>query len=156
VALFPQVVHVVETAGRYDENQDSFSYVSFFSTTPGKLTKEVENFMGEEFACGTNKSIDFVGFTMKYGCLSYKDSGDGWSESEIPMLHVERDSVSGVRQTRVLIDTKHSTRWTLAINTKEISDFTFEGDKHFYLLAFHASLEFLPENNQLFVLTCYH
>lgn len=121
------VVHVVET-GEYLGNQEPVSYISLFSNTPGKLTKEAENLKDEEFACGTNKSIDYVGFTVKYGCLSSKNTGDGWSKSDIPTLHVESDSVSNVRQTRVLIDTRHSTRWTAAINTEEIEDFTFEAN----------------------------
>lgn len=127
-------MHVVETAGNFDENHDPLSYISLFSTTPGKLMKEVESLRDEEFVCGMNKSVDFVSFTVKYGCLSSKDSGYGWGKSDIPTIHVESDSVEAVRQTRVLIDTKHSTRWTLAINTEEISDFTFEGKKHAYLL----------------------
>lgn len=131
-----QVVHVVETAGKYDENQDPLSYVLIFSVTPGKLIKEVESLQDEQLACGTNKSVDFVSFTVKYGCLSSKDSGYGWSKSEIPTLHVERDLVADARESRIFIDTKQATRWTITINTNEISDFTIEGDNHAYLLAF--------------------
>src|SRR4051812_25736839 len=108
-----QVVHVVEAAGKYDEKSDPSSYVSLFSMTPGKLTKEVENLKDEEFSCGTNKNIDLVSFTVKYGCFSSKDSHSGWSKSDIPTLHVESDSRADVRQTKVILDTKHSTRWTV-------------------------------------------
>lgn len=128
IARTVNVVHVVEAPGRYDNNQDPLSYISLFSTTPGKLTDEAMNLKDEEFSCGTNRSVDFVGFTVKYGCFSFKDSGYGWSKSDIPTIHVESDSTSGDRQTRVLIDTAHSIRWTLAINTEEISDFTFEAN----------------------------
>nr|XP_010943482.1 endoplasmic reticulum metallopeptidase 1 isoform X1 [Elaeis guineensis]XP_010943483.1 endoplasmic reticulum metallopeptidase 1 isoform X1 [Elaeis guineensis]XP_019701584.1 endoplasmic reticulum metallopeptidase 1 isoform X1 [Elaeis guineensis] len=119
------VVHVVDTTGRYG-SQDPASFVSLFSATPGKLTKEVENLKDEEFACGRNKTLDFVTFTVNYGCWSSKDGNNGWSKLDIPELHVESDYMSDVRKTRVLIDTKLATRWSLAVNGEEISDFTFE------------------------------
>lgn len=119
----------MDATGRYG-NQDPASFVSLFSATPGKLTKEVENLRDEEFACGRNKTLDFVTFTVNYGCWSSKDCNNGWSKLEIPELLVESDSMPDVRKTRVLIDTKQATRWSLAVNREEISDFTFEGEKY--------------------------
>ncbi|CAL9752585.1 unnamed protein product [Musa acuminata subsp. burmannicoides] len=122
------VVHVVKTKGN-SENQDASSFISLSSLTPGKLTEEVKNLNDEEFTCGRNKTIDFVTFTVKYGCWSSKDSGSGWSKSDIPIVHVEHDSIaSGARKTGIFIDTKISKRWSLAINREEIRDFTFEAD----------------------------
>jgi hypothetical protein len=44
------------------------------------------------------------------------------------VLHVESDSVTDdARRTVVSVDTKSSTRWTLAINRQEIDDFTVDG-----------------------------
>lgn len=74
-------------------------------------------------------TTDFVTFTMKYGCSSYKESNTGWSKSEVPVLLVESDSVTGgARQTVVSVDTKSSTRWALGINKDEIDDFTVQGE----------------------------
>lgn len=140
-----QVVHVVETVGEYGQKPEPLSYVSLFSLIPGKLTKEVEILKDEEFACGMNKSIDLVGFTAKNGCFSSKNSQSGWSKSDIPTLHVENDSTAGVRQTQVLLDAKHSTRWTVKINAEEISDFTLEGNKHVGLFSFLCFFRFLPD-----------
>jgi hypothetical protein len=50
-----------------------------FSNTPGKLIDELVDLGDEEFYCGRNMT-DFVTFTMKYGCLSYKESNTGWSK----------------------------------------------------------------------------
>ncbi|XP_072988907.1 uncharacterized protein [Typha latifolia] len=122
------VVHVVDTTGKYGDSPEPLSFISLFSTTPGKLTKEVENLKDEEFVCGRSKALDFVSFTVKYGCGSHKESKKGWSRSEIPTLQVESDLITDVRETRVSIDTKLSTRWVLAINKEEIRDFTFQVD----------------------------
>ena len=35
------IVHVVDATGRLDSSQNPTSYMSLFSTTPGKLTKEI-------------------------------------------------------------------------------------------------------------------
>jgi hypothetical protein len=51
-----------------------------FSNTPGKLTDELVDLGDEEFYCGRNMTTDFVTFTMKYGCSSYKESNTGWSK----------------------------------------------------------------------------
>ncbi|KAA8539313.1 hypothetical protein F0562_026005 [Nyssa sinensis] len=118
------VVHVVDTT-EYGENQEPSSYISLFSTTPGKLTKEVEH-IGEGFICGREKVFDFVTFSVQYGCWTQNDAGSGWSKSDIPALHVESDRKGTDRITRVSIDTKVSTRWSLAINTEEIEDFKFK------------------------------
>ncbi|KAJ4978790.1 hypothetical protein NE237_009570 [Protea cynaroides] len=126
VARAVNVVHVVETTGQYGENQNPISYISLFSPTPGKLTKEVEHFKEEGFICGKEKEIDFVTFTVKYGCWSSDDTLNGWSKSDIPTLHVESDEKGDDRSTRISIDTKVSTRWSLAINTQEITDFKLE------------------------------
>ncbi|CAM0903764.1 unnamed protein product [Alopecurus aequalis] len=123
------VVHVVDTTRMKDGNTEPLSYISIFSNTPGKLTKELTNLRGEEFSCGRNMTTDFVTFTVKYGCRSYKSSNTGWSKSEVPVLHVESDSsADDARVTVVSVDTKSSTRWTLAINMQEIDDFTIQVD----------------------------
>ncbi|XP_062226190.1 uncharacterized protein LOC133924597 [Phragmites australis] len=129
VARSVNVVHVVDTTGINDGNRESLSYISLFSNTPGKLTKELVDLGDEEFSCGRNMTIDFVTFTMKYGCWSYQDSSTGWSKSEVPVLLVESDSVTyGARQTVIAVDTKSSTRWSLGINKQEINDFTIQVD----------------------------
>ncbi|XP_057471267.1 uncharacterized protein LOC130760088 isoform X2 [Actinidia eriantha] len=116
------VVHVVDTTGIYGENPEPSSYISLFSTTPGKLTKEVEQ-IGEGFVCSRDKVIDFVTFSVKYGCYTKDGTRSGWSESDIPTLHVESDIKADERVTQISINTKVSTRWSLAINSKEIEDF---------------------------------
>lgn len=121
------VVHVVDASGRYGEKQDPLSYISLFSNTPGKLEKEVEQ-IKEGFTCGKDKVVDFVTFSVNYGCWTHDDTESGWSESDIPTLHVDSDTKGGERITRVLIDTKSSMRWSLAINTKEIEDFILKGN----------------------------
>ncbi|XP_010253689.1 PREDICTED: endoplasmic reticulum metallopeptidase 1 isoform X2 [Nelumbo nucifera] len=128
VARAVNVVHVVETTGRYGENRSPVSYISLFSTTPGKLTKEVEYLKEEGFTCGREKTLDFVTFTVNYGCWSSEDTESGWMESDIPTLKVENDKRGNNRITQISIDTKDSTRWSLAINTEEIEDFIFEGN----------------------------
>ncbi|GAB4854943.1 hypothetical protein Ancab_023532 [Ancistrocladus abbreviatus] len=127
IARAVNVVHVVDATGGYGEKQQPISYVSLFSATPGKLTKEIEH-IGEGFDCGRNKALDFVTFSVKYGCWTHNDSESGWSQSDIPMLHVEGDTVAEKRVTRVSIDTKVARRWSLAINFEEIEDFEFTGD----------------------------
>lgn len=121
-----QVVHVVDTTEKYGEMQDPRSYISIFSTTPGNLIKEVEQ-INEGFVCGRDKVLDFVTFSVKYGCLTNDDIGGGWSKSDIPVLHVDSDTEGDGRTTQISIDTKVSTRWSLAINTQEIEDFLFKG-----------------------------
>ncbi|XP_059628313.1 uncharacterized protein LOC132271067 isoform X2 [Cornus florida] len=118
------VVHVVNTT-KYGTNLEPDSYISLFSTTPGKLTKEAEQ-IGEGFVCGREKILDFVTFSVQYGCWSHQDAGSGWSESDIPTLHVDSDIKGYDRITQVSIDTKVSTRWSLKINTKEIMDFNIK------------------------------
>lgn len=128
-SLFPQVVHVVDTTRMNDGNTEPLSYVSLFSNTPGKLTQELMDLRGEEFSCGRNMTTDFVTFTVKYGCRSYRGSNAGWSKSEVAVLHVESDSAADdARRTVVSVDTKSSTRWSLAINMQEIDDFTVQGE----------------------------
>ncbi|XP_068652880.1 uncharacterized protein [Aristolochia californica] len=128
VARAVNVVHVVETTGGYGEKQNLVSYVSLSSMTPGKLTKEAEIMKDEGFVCGDNQTIDMVTFTVKYGCQTFDDVGGGWSESEIPTLVVESDSNIDTRTTVVSFNTQSSSRWSLAVNTKEIEDFKLEGD----------------------------
>ncbi|CAL5030978.1 unnamed protein product [Urochloa decumbens] len=129
VARPVNVVHVVDTTGMDDGNREPLSYISLFSNTPGKLTKELVDLGDEEFFCGRNMTTDFVTFTTKYGCWSYKESSSGWSKSEVPVLLVESDSVTdGARQTVISVDTKSSTRWSLGINKQEIDDFTVQVD----------------------------
>lgn len=122
-----QVVHVVNTTGRYGEKQATSSYVSLFSLTPGKLTKEAEQ-IGEGFFCGRDKVLDFVTFTVTYSCWTHDNVETGWNKFDLPTLHVASDIKEDERVTKVLIDTKISTRWTLAINTEEIEDFRFKGN----------------------------
>lgn len=121
-----QVVHVVETSGTKGEYKEPTSYISFFSTTPGKLTKEIEQ-IGEGFVCGRENVVDFVTFTTKYSCWTKDDSVNGWTKSDIPTLNVESESRTDERLTQVTVDTKVSTRWTLAINTNKIDDFRLKG-----------------------------
>lgn len=121
------VVHVVDVTGKFDGNQVPSSFVSLFSTTPGKLTKEAEQ-IKEGFTCGRERVIDFVTFSVKYGCITYDDAETGWSKADIPTVHVVSDTMVDGRVTQVSIDTRSSTRWSLAINTEEIRDFTFQGD----------------------------
>ncbi|KAJ3706443.1 hypothetical protein LUZ61_010148 [Rhynchospora tenuis] len=118
------VVHVVDTTENYIKAREPLSYISLYSNTPGKLSREIENLKDEEFLCGRNNTIDFVTFTMNYGCLSYLDVESGWTKSEIPTIQVESDSKTDGRETLISIDTKSATRWTLAINMEEIADFT--------------------------------
>lgn len=122
IVYVSQVVHVVDTTGK----QDPSSFVSLFSTTPGKLTKEVEQ-INEGLKCGRDKVVDFVTFSVRYGCWGDNDAEAGWSKSELPLLHVDSDSHENKRITQVLIDTRSSTRWSLAINFKEIKDFALKG-----------------------------
>ncbi|XP_058749744.1 uncharacterized protein LOC131622723 [Vicia villosa] len=116
------VVHVVDATGKLDERHTPVSYVSLFSTTPGNLNKEVEQ-INENFVCGKDKPVDFVTFSVKYGCRTYNDITSGWSEADIPTIHVENDAKENGRITQVSINTKDSIRWVLAINTEEIEDF---------------------------------
>lgn len=84
--------------------------------------------MGEGFVCGRDKVIDFVTFSVKYGCLTHDETKAGWSKSDVPFLFVTDDTDSGFKRvTRILIDTKSSIRWVLAINTEEVEDFKLEG-----------------------------
>lgn len=103
------------------------SFVSLFSTTPGNLNKEAEEIGG--LVCGKDKQLDFVTFSVNYSCWTDKnaDAKIGWEKSDIPLLHVEQDINKESRITEVLVDTKVSTRWSLAINTKEIEDFQLKG-----------------------------
>ncbi|OMO81312.1 endoplasmic reticulum metallopeptidase 1 [Corchorus olitorius] len=119
------VVHVVDTTGKFCERPNSF--VSLSSITPGKLTKEIDQIQ-EGFSCGRDKVVDFVTFSVKYGCLTFDGTEEGWNESDIPTLDVVSDTHSDKRITQVAIDTKRSIRWFLAINTEEIEDFSFKVD----------------------------
>ncbi|KAK1355488.1 Endoplasmic reticulum metallopeptidase 1 [Heracleum sosnowskyi] len=121
IARTVNVVHVVDTTRIY-EGKEASSYISLFSSAPGKLTKEAEN-IGEGFICGRDKIVDFVTFSVQYGCWTQNGTESGWSKSDVPILHVESDKREDDRITEVVIDTKLSTRWSLAINTNEIEDF---------------------------------
>jgi hypothetical protein len=132
-------VHVVDTTGRFEGKQDTTSYVSLSSVTPGKLNKEVEQ-IKEGFICGRDKVVDFVTFSVKYGCWTYDDTESGWSKSDIPTFHVNSDTKSSERITQVSLDTKGSIRWVLAINTEEIEDFKFKGTMNFNRCAIFISL----------------
>uniref|UniRef100_A0A1D1YA17 Vacuolar membrane protease n=2 Tax=Anthurium amnicola TaxID=1678845 RepID=A0A1D1YA17_9ARAE len=138
IARAVNVVHIVEMNRGNNGTMNPASYVSLFSMTPGKLEKEIETLKSEEFTCGRSKPLDLVTFTVHYGCWSSKDSRDGWSHEDIPILQVEGDSVTSVRTTHVSVNTRIATRWSLAINTAKIEDFTFGGD----------SRELVPLNNK--------
>lgn len=112
--------------GANGKKQEPVSRISLFSATPGNLIKEVEQ-IGEGFVCGTDEPLDFVTFSVKYGCWSDKNANIGWHELDIPLIHVENDTKGDNRVTHVSIDTKVSTRWTLGINTDEIEDFQLKG-----------------------------
>ncbi|CAN4125594.1 unnamed protein product [Withania somnifera] len=116
------VVHVVDITGANGKKQVPASHISIFSTTPGNLIKEVEE-IGEGFTCGTDKPLDFVTFSVKYGCWSDKNADIGWKETDIPLIRVENDIKGDSRVTHVSIDTKLSTRWTAGINADEVADF---------------------------------
>lgn len=118
------VVHVVDTMGGDGNAKDLASYVSLFSSTPGNLNREIEQ-IKEGFECGREKVVDFVTFSVKYGCLTYNDTESGWSDLDIPKIEVKSDKKMDVRVTEVSIDTKDSTRWSIAINTDEIAGFEF-------------------------------
>ncbi|KAL5733494.1 hypothetical protein ACOSQ2_033186 [Xanthoceras sorbifolium] len=119
------VVHVVDATGRFGAKSEPSSYAVLFSTTPGKLTKEIEQ-IKEGFVCGRENIVDFVTFSMEYGCLTYDDTDGGWSQSDIPTIQVHSDAKVDEGITQVSIDLKGSVRWSLAINADEIEDFTFK------------------------------
>ncbi|KAK3011593.1 hypothetical protein RJ639_011428, partial [Escallonia herrerae] len=70
--------------------------------------------------------VNTTGGYVKYSCWTQNDAGSGWSKSDVPALYVESDIRGDDRITHVSMDTKSSTRWTLAINTEEIEDFRFK------------------------------
>lgn len=105
---------------------EPISYISMFSTTPGNLIKEADH-IGEGFACGRDRYSDFVTFSVNYSCWTERDAGTGWLKSDIPSIHVAKDTRGENRETQVVIDTTISTRWSLAINTGEIEDFQLKG-----------------------------
>ncbi|KAL9419055.1 hypothetical protein AB3S75_036914 [Citrus x aurantiifolia] len=124
------IVHIVDASGKFGGKQEPSSYIALYSATPGKLTKEIEQ-IKEGFVCGRDNVIDFVTSSMKYGCLTDDNSEGGWSQSDIPTIHVNSDTVDSEgneneRITQVSIDMKGAKRLTLAINAKEIEDFTFK------------------------------
>ncbi|KAL3520708.1 hypothetical protein ACH5RR_018857 [Cinchona calisaya] len=121
------VVHVVDTTGKYGGKQEPDSYISLFSTTPGNLVKEAEQ-IGKKMLCGKDKQPDFVTFSVKYSCWIDEDALVGWDVSDIPAIHVERDKKDENRITEVSLDTKVSTRWTLGINMEEIEDFQLKDE----------------------------
>ncbi|KAK6144774.1 hypothetical protein DH2020_021594 [Rehmannia glutinosa] len=113
------VVHVVDATG---ENAEPVSYISLFSTTPGNLIKEADA-IGEGFVCGKDRHSDFVTFAVSYSCWTDKNAETGWLKSDIPAIHVEKDTKAESRETQISIDTRVSTRWSLGINTREIEEF---------------------------------
>ena len=112
--------------GKLDQGQNPISYVSLFSNTPGNLNKEVKQ-IDEGFVCGRDKTVDFVTFSVKYGCWTYNDTTNDWTEMDIPTMNVVSDAKGNGRITQVSINTKGSIRWVLAINIEEIEDFEFKG-----------------------------
>ncbi|KAF5733748.1 endoplasmic reticulum metallopeptidase 1 isoform X2 [Tripterygium wilfordii] len=122
------VVHVVDATGRSSGTEDPASYISLFSTTAGHLMEEVDQ-IAEGFICGTGKVVDFITFSVKYGCWANDSTEQGWSKSDIPTMNVDDDTAEDRRTTRVSFDTKASIRWSLAINTDEIEDFILKGNE---------------------------
>ncbi|XP_021747403.1 endoplasmic reticulum metallopeptidase 1-like [Chenopodium quinoa] len=118
------VVHVVDTMGGHDNARDPTSYISFFSSTPGNLDREIEQ-INEGFECGRETAVDFVTFSVNYGCLSYNETEQGWSDLDIPKIEIKSDRKMDLRVTELSIDTGVSTRWSIAINTDEITNFEF-------------------------------
>ncbi|KAL0340734.1 UNVERIFIED_CONTAM: Vacuolar membrane protease [Sesamum radiatum] len=116
------VVHVVDATRTNGEKLQPISYISLFSTTPGNLIKEADH-IGEGFVCGTSRHLDFVTFSVNYSCWTDKGAATGWLESDIPAIHVDKDVKGESRETEISIDTRASTRWSLAINTREVEDF---------------------------------
>lgn len=115
--------------------QEPSAFVSLFSTTPGNLNKEAEE-IGGGMVCGKEKQLDFVTFSVNYSCWTTDktvNAKTGWEKSDIPLLQVEQDMNRETRVTQVLIDSKVSTRWSLAINTKEIEDFQLKGTPNIYI-----------------------
>lgn len=120
--------------------QEPSAFVSLFSTTPGNLNKEAEQIGG--MVCGKDKQLDFVTFSVNYSCWTTDkkvNAKTGWEKSDIPLFHVEQDMNKETRVTQVLIDTKVSTRWSLAINTKEIEDFQLKGTPNIYIYIYRNS-----------------
>ncbi|EPS57910.1 hypothetical protein M569_16907, partial [Genlisea aurea] len=117
------VVHVVDATGA----GRPASYVAVFSGTPGNLDAESRH-IGEGLVCGRDDGeVDFVTFSMRYGCRTGKNAEAGWARSEIPTIRVEEDHrrrEAGV--TRVSVDTRVSTRWFLGINFALVEDFRLE------------------------------
>ncbi|XP_047955819.1 endoplasmic reticulum metallopeptidase 1 [Salvia hispanica] len=122
IARGVNVVHVVDATRVKGGDLEPVSYISMFSTTPGNLIKEADH-IGEGFACGRDRYSDFVTFSVNYSCWMDKGARTGWLKSDIPSIHVAKDTRGENRETQVVIDTTISTRWSLAINTGEIEDF---------------------------------
>uniref|UniRef100_A0A2N9F291 Vacuolar membrane protease n=1 Tax=Fagus sylvatica TaxID=28930 RepID=A0A2N9F291_FAGSY len=97
------VVHVVETTGISEGKQNTSSYVSLFSTTPGKLNNESSMVVGPMMTLKMGGVNQIFPCFMSIGILS-----------------------RNTRMTRVSVDTKGSIRWVLAVNTEEVEDFKFE------------------------------
>lgn len=127
--------------GGYDHAKDVNSFVSLFSSTPGDLNKEVEQ-IKEGLECGREKVIDFVTFSVKYGCLTYDGSESGWSDIDIPKIDVISDTKTDARVTKVSIDTRVSKRWSMAINTDEVADFEFRGTYNTFQELYSINISF--------------
>lgn len=120
------------------------------------MNKEVEQ-IDQGFVCGRDKTVDFVAFSVKYGCWTYNDTTSGWSESDIPTMHVDSDAKGNGRITQVSINTKGSVRWVLAINTEEIEDFEFKGTGFILTSIFVVCLYiflYASINCSFFVISC--
>lgn len=122
IARAVNVVHVVDATGVNGRNSEPVSYISMFSTTSGNLNKEADH-IGEGFVCGRDRYLDFVTFSVNYSCWTVKSAETGWLKSDVPAIHVTKDTRGESRETQIVIDTRISTRWSLGINTIEIEDF---------------------------------
>ncbi|KAF3958654.1 hypothetical protein CMV_016457 [Castanea mollissima] len=70
------VVHVVDTTGIFEGKRDISSYVSLFSTTPGKLNKEVEQI--KEVNTEEIEDFRFEDNSQELVQSGIKSSVDGW------------------------------------------------------------------------------
>lgn len=46
----------------------------------------------ESFICEKGKPLDFVTYSVHYGCVSRIGTKDGWSEKDIPVVQVNSDN----------------------------------------------------------------
>lgn len=116
-------MHVVDASRTHANKHGYHSFISLFSSTPGKMDKVAEEIGG--LTCGNDKTIDFVTFSVTYGC---------WTDGGVTKSYKLRSRTPTLVQhhtnhtiTKVSMDMKSSTRWALGINTNEVKGFQLEG-----------------------------